>query len=126
MAAQTPEEVDSLFEKFANAGDLDGLMTLYEPGATLNFGAPATGLMAIRQVLHGVIGANPKISLNVTSVIPGGDDVALVYASYELSMDGPDGNRQQLSGKTVEVMRKQTDDTWLFVIDDPNGRSPAP
>ena len=35
MPAQTPEELDLLFAKDLNAGDLDGLVALYEPVATL-------------------------------------------------------------------------------------------
>ena len=126
MPAQTPQELDTLFERFANAGDLDGLMTLYEPAATLNLGTPSTGLAAIREVLHGLMGGKPKIKLTIDNVITGGDNLAVVYASYQMSIEGPDGNRQESTGKTVEVARRQTDGAWLFVIDDPNGRSPAP
>ena len=35
MPARSPEEVDALFEKALNAGDIDGLVALYEPDATL-------------------------------------------------------------------------------------------
>jgi ketosteroid isomerase-like protein len=35
MAASTPEQVHRLFEEAFNAGDLDGLMELYEPDAAL-------------------------------------------------------------------------------------------
>src|SRR5262245_34084730 len=35
MSARTPEECDTLFERHLNAGDLDALVGLYEPGATL-------------------------------------------------------------------------------------------
>jgi ketosteroid isomerase-like protein len=35
MAAKTPEDVDRLFEERVNAGDVDGVLALYEPGATL-------------------------------------------------------------------------------------------
>jgi ketosteroid isomerase-like protein len=33
MAATTPEQIHRLFEDSFNAGDLDGLMELYEPDA---------------------------------------------------------------------------------------------
>jgi hypothetical protein len=35
ITAKTPEDVDRLFEERINAGDLDGVLALYEPGATL-------------------------------------------------------------------------------------------
>jgi uncharacterized protein (TIGR02246 family) len=35
MPASTPEQIHRLFEEAFNAGDLDGLMELYEPDAAL-------------------------------------------------------------------------------------------
>jgi ketosteroid isomerase-like protein len=35
MPARTPEQIHRLFEEAFNAGDLDGLMELYEPDAAL-------------------------------------------------------------------------------------------
>lgn len=35
MTARTPVETHAVFQKAFNAGDLDGLMALYEPDATL-------------------------------------------------------------------------------------------
>ena len=35
MAATTPEQIHRLFENRFNAGDIDGLMELYEPDAAL-------------------------------------------------------------------------------------------
>ena len=35
MPASTPEQIHRLFEDMFNAGDLDGLMELYEPDAAL-------------------------------------------------------------------------------------------
>jgi hypothetical protein len=45
MPARTPEECDRLFGDHVNAGDLDALMTLYEPGGSLvqRDGSVATG-----------------------------------------------------------------------------------
>ena len=34
MAARTPDEIDRLFAQALNAGDLDGLVALYEPQAS--------------------------------------------------------------------------------------------
>lgn len=56
MPAKTPEECDALFEKYVNAGDLDSLVDLYEPGATLVSapGQMAVGRDAIREALGGL------------------------------------------------------------------------
>ena len=44
MPAQKPEECDNLFEKYVNEGNLDALVDLYEPNATL---VPAPGQAAV-------------------------------------------------------------------------------
>jgi ketosteroid isomerase-like protein len=50
--ALQPEDLDRLFLKRANAGDVDGVVALYEPGAVLAFppGRLAIGTEAIRRV----------------------------------------------------------------------------
>ena len=35
MPATTPQQIHRLFEEMFNAGDIDGLMTLYEPDSAL-------------------------------------------------------------------------------------------
>ena len=46
MPAQTPEECDALFERYVNEGNLDALVDLYEPEATL---VPAPGQVRRRR-----------------------------------------------------------------------------
>jgi hypothetical protein len=49
MTAKTPEDVARLFEERINAGDLDGVLALYEPGATLVLPeGDVTGVAAFR------------------------------------------------------------------------------
>jgi ketosteroid isomerase-like protein len=53
MAATEPEQMHGTFEEAFNAGDIDALMELYEPDATLvpQPGALAEGTAAIRESL---------------------------------------------------------------------------
>ena len=109
MLAKTPEEVDALFEKYVNAGNLDSLVDLYEPGAALSVapGEVATGHEEIRAALKGFIDAKAKVKLNVTQTSSSGD----VAATYN---DGPryDRPRRQArrnGGKAIEIVRKQPD-----------------
>ena len=48
-------------------------------------------------------------------------DVALVTASWQLAMTGPDGKPAEMSGQSLEVVRRQPGGGWLFVIDEPFG-----
>jgi ketosteroid isomerase-like protein len=51
MPANSPEDVHELFARYFSAGDLEAVMSLYEPGATmLPMPGPAvSGLAAIRE-----------------------------------------------------------------------------
>ena len=122
MGARTPEEIDQLFMRALNAGDLDALVALYEPNASLTPqpGTTVTGTAAIRQALSGFIAGKPHIDITPRLVAQTGD-LALLSAEWQLSITGPDGKPVQMSGKSVEVLRRQNDGTWLFAIDEPFG-----
>ena len=122
MSARTPEEIDTLFAKALNAGDLEGLMALYEPQATLmpSPGSVVTGSAAIREALSGLLAAKPSMTLTARTLAHAGD-VALVTAAWRLSMTGQDGKPATMNGQSVEVLRRQADGRWLFAIDFPFG-----
>ena len=124
MAAKTPEECDALFERHLNAGDLDALVDLYEPGATLlpNPGESAVGHGAIREALAAFVAVKAQIRLHVGQVTRGGEDLAMLYGDWNGHFTDPDGARVEIAGQSVEVVRRQPDGTWRFVLDDPYGR----
>ena len=62
----------------------------------------------------------PKVIIEVPLVIESGD-IALAHAKWTSVGTDADGNRVDFAGQTTEVMRRQADGTWLFVIDNPFG-----
>ena len=122
MPARNPEELDRLFSAALNSGNLDALVALYEPQATLTPepGHVVTGAQAIREALSAFVALKPTLTLEVKTLAQTGD-IALTSARWTLSGTGPDGNQTTMSGYSVEVSRRQPDGTWLFVIDTPWG-----
>ena len=120
---KTPEDCDRLFGEYANAGDVDGLAGLYEPTATFvpQEGEPVSGA-AIRQALAGFEGGNLQIEMHVVKVVRSGDDLAVLYNDWRGTMKGPDGVTVELTGKALEIVRRQPDGSWLYVFDDPSAR----
>ncbi len=117
MSATEPGEASKIFENCFAAGDLDGLMDLYEPDAV--FASPsgtATGLDQIREVLQGYLSSNATITMEDSVAFTVGD-LALVHWSWTMKM--PDGSSS--TGGTAEVLRRQADGLWKFVIDNPDG-----
>jgi len=122
MTARTPEDVDRLFAELLTAGKLDPLVALYEPQAALmsSPGKLVTGTAAIRDSLAGFLAGKPKMTLTARVVAQSGE-LAVTSAKWELAMTGPDGKPAQMSGESVEVVRRQPDGTWRVVIDLPFG-----
>jgi uncharacterized protein (TIGR02246 family) len=118
MPATTPEQIHRLFETTFNNGDLDGLMTLYEPDAVLvpQPGSVARGTDQVREALQRYLALEGRITLDTKLVVTVGD---LAYLSNTWSLDGtgPDGQPVTLGATTAEVARRQTDGTWRYVID---------
>ncbi len=123
MPARTPEEVDALFEQGINAGDAATVAALYEPTARLVAlpGHAVTGTAAILTALEALLASKPRIKQNVVSVLSAGD-VAMLYNDWSGSSVGLDGTDSAISGKAIEVVRRQPDGTWLFVLGDPWAR----
>jgi uncharacterized protein (TIGR02246 family) len=122
MPARTPEDLDRLFADAFNAGDLDALASLYEPNATLipEPGKSAAGVTAIRQALAAFSPGKATIAMNSRLLAQAGD-LALVTSKWSLATSDADGQRVELKGDSIEVCRRQADDTWLFVMDTPWG-----
>jgi ketosteroid isomerase-like protein len=105
--AAQPEDLGRFFVQRANAGDLEGLVALYEPDALLAVpgGVHAAGADAIRQALRRFLDGRPTVS--------GESQPALRFGDLALTSTKFDG------GATAEVARRQPDGTWLWVIDQP-------
>jgi uncharacterized protein (TIGR02246 family) len=119
MPATEPEQMHRVFEQAFNAGDIEALMALYEPDATLvpQPGAVAEGTAAIRDSLRWFLDRRGQITLETKLVLQVGD---LAYLSNRWSLSGgtmPDGSPAELGAITAEVARRQPDGTWLYVID---------
>jgi uncharacterized protein (TIGR02246 family) len=107
--AHEPADLSRFFVDRANAGDLDGLVALYEPDAVLALrgGRRATGHEAIREAFEKFLAGRPTLNGTPQAALTR-DDLALTSTLL------PGG------GATVEVARRQPDGTWLWAIDQPS------
>ena len=120
MPAQSPQQLNELVAEALSRGDLDAALALYEPGAVLpnQAGELRTGTDAISQELAPFAAMKPDMKTRITKVIEAGD-IAVVYNQWNMTTPA------QMSGRAVEVSRRQPDGTWLLVIDDPFTLGPA-
>ena len=121
MGARTPAESSALFADAVNRGDLDALIALYEPDAISQPptpDAPIDNNASRRVFFEGMVELNPKVDLQVIRVLEG-RDVAQVCGSWTLDGTAPDGSSINMSGFYADVLRRQPDGTWQFVLDNP-------
>ena len=61
-----------------------------------------------------------KLDLKVTRVLEA-SDLALVTTVWSFTGTGPGGEPVKLASKSADVLRRQADGSWRFVIDNPWG-----
>ena len=122
MPTGTPEQVLKSIVDGINTGNLDALMTLYEPEAAFAAqpGSLKHGLSGVRESLAGFVAMKGTLDLKVTRVLET-SDLALVTGVWSFAGTGPDGEPVKLTGHNADVLRRQADDSWRFVIDNPWG-----
>lgn len=119
MPAYEPEDCDRLIIEAIHNKDVEAAVALYEPNATLvlfGSGQVVTGRQAIREVLQDVMALDLKMTMEVSVVQSG--DLALTRTKGTASGIGPDGKPVMMQVNTAEIVRRQADGTWLFVVDD--------
>ena len=118
----TPERVLATIVEGINSGDLDRLLPLYEDAAAFvpQPGTLAPGAAGIGESLNGFIALNGTLDLEVTRVLEV-DDLALVVGVWSFEGTAPDGQPVKLAANNADVLRRQSDGTWRFVIDNPWG-----
>jgi uncharacterized protein (TIGR02246 family) len=122
MSRGTPEQVLETIVNGINSGNLEALMTLYEPEAAFaaQAGSLAHGVQGIREALTGFIAMRGKLDLKVTHVLQT-SNLALVTTVWSFAGTAPDGKPVNLNAKSADVLRRQEDGSWRFVIDNPWG-----
>lgn len=125
IPAYKPQDCDLLLVKAIEEGDIETLVSLYEPGAAmylLTTGELTYSPDVIRAEYEGLISMKPKMVIEeiVTTIHQDGN---LATTSLKGYMDSfaPDGQSIHSTFHTLEVLRKQPDGTWRFAIDDPQG-----
>jgi uncharacterized protein (TIGR02246 family) len=124
MAASEPEDLHRRWSERFSAGDVEGVMALYEPGASLAAqpGQILTGHEAIREALKGFLAITESFEMTEIKPAIRSGDIALLHSSWVLKGKAPDGSPVAMEGTTADVVRRQPDGRWLFVIDNPWGR----
>ena len=122
MTVNRPEEMHPRFTEAFNAADSSALLALYEPNAAFvaQPGQTLTGIDAVRSALEQYLALKGTIKMTTTYVVESGD-TALLRGKWQVNGTGPDGRPVEMRGNSIEILRRQSDGSWRFVIDHPLG-----
>jgi ketosteroid isomerase-like protein len=113
MPARNPEEICRLFQQYMADGDIDSVLSAYDPEAVfLNQSGEVKSGEALRQELAPIVAMKTKFEYNIQQVVQSGD-IALMHTDWKVSSPQP------LSVHAIEVARRQPDGTWRWLIGDP-------
>ncbi|MFQ5926671.1 MAG: DUF4440 domain-containing protein [Terriglobia bacterium] len=123
-------EADSQYIRTFVAKDADLIMGYYaEDAMLLPPNAPRVeGSEAIRDFVNEFI-STPGLSMSFETLlveVSFGGDMGYTLTTFEITMDGPDGNPVTDQVKSVHVWKKQAGDTWKIVVDIWNSDQPPP
>lgn len=116
-----PKQTAAVFGRLFNAGDAAGLLALYEADALFVTpdGQEMRGLANIKPVIEGFLAMKATMKIDIKSCHVHGD-IASICNSWTLT----GGNAPpDFAGKSIEVLRRQADGTWRYIIDLPAGAS---
>ncbi len=110
-----PRDMNRTFAQARNAGDVQGLLSLFEPEAVIQEEERrCAGTDELRAHLEWLVALGGEmISENNFAVEAG--ELALLRADYAIYQDG----KITIAGSSAEVVRRQPDGSWLYVIDFP-------
>jgi ketosteroid isomerase-like protein len=117
-ATPRPEDIAPAFDSALNRGDLDSLMALFHPEATMRMtdgSIIAEDLGVLREALAGLIAARPTIHNRVRRVLAS-DDIALLLLDWEIRI-GETTDR----GTATQIAERNADGNWQLRVSNPLG-----
>jgi ketosteroid isomerase-like protein len=119
MVVSQPQEIHQAVQDAFNAKDVDGLVALYESDARMvgPDGSVVVGTDAIREQWQFALAMNAPMQLRTRFCIEAGD-LALLRNDWRL-----DSLDVDMASSTTEVVRRQPDGSWRYIIDHPFGAS---
>jgi uncharacterized protein (TIGR02246 family) len=114
MPVKSPEEICRIFQQYMAEGDIDSVLSVYDPEAVFlnKAGEVKKGKEGLREELAPFAAQKANFDFNIKQTIESGD-IALMHTEWKVS------SPQQMSVYAIEVARRQPDGTWRWLIGDP-------
>jgi uncharacterized protein (TIGR02246 family) len=122
MGGKTPLETVERLTAAINQRDLENALSLYEPTAVLvaEPGKTARGTSELKEALQGFLSLRPALT-SIKHELIQADDLALCISDWKLLGVSPTNTPVEMKGRSSDLLRRQSDGTWLIAIDNPWG-----
>jgi len=122
MGGKTPLETVERLTTAINQRDLEKALSLYEPTAVLvaEPGRIARGTSELKEAMKGFLSLRPALTTTKHELIQA-DDLALYFSDWILRGVSPANTPVEMRGRSSDLLRRQSDGTWLYAIDNPWG-----
>jgi ketosteroid isomerase-like protein len=113
-----PEDMHPAISAAYNAGDLEALISLYEPHAAfvIKPGRVTAGPAELRAALQRLVEMRGRLTIEPQTFIPSGD-LVLALGRFTHTGQRRDGTPFELTSRFADVLRRQPDGRWLVSID---------
>lgn len=116
----TPKELLALLGQLIKARDLEAILAIHEPTASLvEFGGRiARGKDEVRKSYVNFFKMQPDLKVNALQIIEV-EGVAIILGDYTLKYLDSNDETINTSGKFGDIVRQQPDGSWLYLLDNP-------
>jgi ketosteroid isomerase-like protein len=117
-----PEDLHPALSEAYNAGDLEAMLSLYDPKAAfvIKPSRVTESPAELRAAIQHFIALRGHLTVNPDSFVRS-DNVVLVLGTFTLSGRRGDGTPFERASRFADVLRRQPDGSWLIAIDNPYG-----
>ena len=117
-----PEEIYPALSEAYNAGDLEALVSLYDPRAVfvIKPGRVTESPAELHSAMQHLVALNGRLTVNPGTFIRS-DDLVLVLGTFTLSGRRGDSMPFDRTSRFADVLPRQPDGRWLVAIDNPYG-----
>jgi uncharacterized protein (TIGR02246 family) len=117
-----PEDLYPALSEAYNAGDLEAMLSLYDPKAVfvIKPGRVTESPAELRAAMQHLIALRGSLTVDPHSFTRS-DDLVLVLGTFTLSGRRADGTPFESASRFADVLRRQPDGRWLIAVDNPYG-----
>jgi ketosteroid isomerase-like protein len=120
MNVTDPKTLNAHYNELFRAGDLEGLVGLYEPSAVL---CPAPGLQLIghaqiREQMKALLTLRGELEATQLSCVEH-QEFAMLHAKWSFKGTDGAGNAVDIGGHSSKLARRGSDGAWRYLMDLP-------